>query len=98
MVKHPSIFRSIWQGTPMCRLRYSVFDVGDARDAWTFKTQARTYKFIVAQMLRPVLRGALYPDAVAEVRGADHARSVRLHGQPAPKPHGGSAFLGMAGT
>jgi hypothetical protein len=31
----------------------SVYDVGDARDAWNFKTKARTYKFIVAQMLRP---------------------------------------------
>jgi hypothetical protein len=32
----------------------SVIDVGDARDVWTFKTEAQTYKFIVAQLMRSV--------------------------------------------
>jgi hypothetical protein len=32
----------------------SVIDVGDARDVWSFKTKAQTYKFTVAQMLRSV--------------------------------------------
>jgi hypothetical protein len=32
----------------------SVYDVGDARTSWTFKTKARTYSFIVAQMMRSI--------------------------------------------
>jgi hypothetical protein len=32
----------------------SVIDVGDARDSWTFRTKAQTYKFIVAQLMRSV--------------------------------------------
>jgi hypothetical protein len=32
----------------------SVINVGDARDSWTFRTKAQTYRFIVAQLLRSV--------------------------------------------
>ena len=32
----------------------TVIGIGDARDAWTFKTEAQTYKFIVAQLMRSV--------------------------------------------
>jgi hypothetical protein len=32
----------------------SVIDVGDARDSWTFRTKAQTYRFMVAQLLRSV--------------------------------------------
>ena len=34
----------------------SVIDVGDARDSWTFRTKAQTYKFIVGQFMRSVTR------------------------------------------
>jgi hypothetical protein len=30
----------------------SVVGVGDARDSWTFKTKAGTYKFVVGQLMR----------------------------------------------
>jgi hypothetical protein len=32
----------------------SVIGVGDARDSWTFKTKAQTYKFVVGQLMRSV--------------------------------------------
>jgi hypothetical protein len=32
----------------------TVIDVGDARDSWTFRANAQTYKFIVAQLMRSV--------------------------------------------
>jgi hypothetical protein len=32
----------------------SVVGIGDARDAWTFKTEVQTYKFIVTQLMRSV--------------------------------------------
>jgi hypothetical protein len=32
----------------------SVIGVSDARDSWTFKAKAQTYKFIVAQSMRSV--------------------------------------------
>jgi hypothetical protein len=32
----------------------SVIGVGDARESWTFKTTAQTYKFVVGQMMRSV--------------------------------------------
>jgi hypothetical protein len=33
----------------------SVYGVGDARDSWTFTTQARTYKFVVGQLMRSAM-------------------------------------------
>ena len=32
----------------------SVVGIGDARESWTFKTKAQTYKFIVSQLMRSV--------------------------------------------
>ena len=32
----------------------SVVGIGDARESWTFKTKAQTYKFIVGQLMRSV--------------------------------------------
>ena len=32
----------------------SVIGVGDARDSWTFTTKARTYRFVVGQLMRSV--------------------------------------------
>jgi len=32
----------------------SVIGVGDARESWTFKTKAQTYRFLVGQLMRAV--------------------------------------------
>jgi hypothetical protein len=32
----------------------SVIDVGDAQTTWTFKTQAKTYQFVVGQLMSSV--------------------------------------------
>jgi hypothetical protein len=32
----------------------SVVGIGDARESWTFKTKAQTYKFIVSKLMRSV--------------------------------------------
>jgi len=32
----------------------SVMGIGDARQSWTFETQAKTYEFVVSRLMRPV--------------------------------------------